>query len=92
MSTNSKEYSQTNNVQVRHRMMRSIEAEKTKPIFAFRDEPVENSSDEENKITLNDINQLKIRVKSIGITFDEMNAIQVNDVRLGLNSNVFSFF
>jgi hypothetical protein len=39
---------------------------------------MENNSDEENKVTLNDINQLKIRVKSIGITFNEMNSIQVN--------------
>ena len=35
------------------------------------------NSDDENKITLNDINQLKTRIKSIGITFNEMNTIQV---------------
>lgn len=28
-------------------------------------------------MTLNDINQLKTRVKSVGITFNEMNEIQV---------------
>jgi hypothetical protein len=32
---------------------------------------------DESKVSLNDINQLKIRVKSIGITFDEMKTIQV---------------
>lgn len=35
-------------------------------------------SDNENKVSLNDINQLKTRIKSLGITFDEMNRIQVN--------------
>jgi len=37
----------------------------------------EKNIDDENKITLNDINQLKTRIKSIGITFNEMNTIQV---------------
>jgi hypothetical protein len=37
---------------------------------------MENTIDEEIKVTLNDINQLKTRVKSIGITFNEMNSIQ----------------
>ncbi|CAF1364311.1 unnamed protein product [Adineta steineri] len=56
---------------------------------AYKTESLENSTDEdiikkkkssdnnnESKITLNDINQLKTRIKSIGITFNEMNAIQ----------------
>jgi len=43
-----------------------------------RDEPTENTTNDQPKVTLNDINQLKTRVKSIGITFNEMNAIQVN--------------
>jgi hypothetical protein len=33
--------------------------------------------DSENKVTLNDINQLKARIKSVGITFNEMSIIQV---------------
>lgn len=57
-------------------------------LFFSRDEPLENNNDEdtnkkkknhndENKVTLNDINQLKVRVKTIGVTFEEMNTIQV---------------
>jgi hypothetical protein len=49
-----------------------------KQFLYFRDEPIENTTNDQTKVTLNDINQLKIRVKSIGITFNEMNAIQVN--------------
>ncbi len=48
--------------------------------FNSRNEPIENKIDEETKVTLNDINQLKTRVKSIGITFNEMKAIQVNRI------------
>ncbi|CAF3976187.1 unnamed protein product, partial [Rotaria magnacalcarata] len=57
--------------------------------IASKEEPIENNNNneedltkkkkllnDENKVTLNDINQLKTRVKSIGITFHEMNAIQ----------------
>ncbi|CAF0761691.1 unnamed protein product [Adineta ricciae] len=33
-------------------------------------------SDHGNKVSLSDINQLKTRIKSLGITFDEMNTIQ----------------
>jgi hypothetical protein len=61
-------------------------------LFYSRDEPVENITDNENKITLNDINQLKTRVKSIGITFNEMHAIQVNQYFfLSSLSNFFLF-
>ncbi len=61
-------------------------------MFYSRDEPVENITDNENKITLNDINQLKTRVKSIGITFNEMHAIQVNQYFfLSSLSNFFLF-
>ena len=74
MSTNSKESSQTNHLQVRTSNHASLPLN----IRSSREEPMENPSNEETKITLNDINQLKIRVKSIGITFDEMNAIQVD--------------
>jgi hypothetical protein len=52
--------------------------------FNSRNEPIENKIDEETKVTLNDINQLKTRVKSIGITFNEMKAIQVNRIFLRL--------
>lgn len=56
--------------------------------LSSRDEPLENMTDDdlnkkkknqndENKVTLNDINQLKLRVKANGITFSEMNTIQV---------------
>ncbi|CAF4557404.1 unnamed protein product, partial [Rotaria sp. Silwood2] len=53
-----------------------------------KEELIENNNDDdlnkkqkrnlndENKVTLNDINQLKNRVKSIGITFHEMNTIE----------------
>ncbi|CAF4179849.1 unnamed protein product, partial [Rotaria sordida] len=53
-----------------------------------KDELIENNNNDndlkkkkknfndENKVTLNDINQLKNRVKSIGITFNEMKTIQ----------------
>ena len=60
--------------------------------LASKDEPVDasgndesskkkkssSSSSDETKVSLSDINQLKTRVKSIGITFHEMNLIQVN--------------
>ncbi|CAF1458818.1 unnamed protein product [Rotaria sordida] len=54
----------------------------------MKDELIENNNNDndlkkkkknfndENKVTLNDINQLKNRVKSIGITFNEMKTIQ----------------
>ena len=35
------------------------------------------TSDNGNKVSLSDINQLKTRIKTLGITFDEMNTIQV---------------
>ena len=47
----------------------------------FRDEPMEtNNSDDglkKKRVPLNDIHQLKTRVKALGITFNEMNLIQV---------------
>ena len=45
--------------------------------LSSRNEQKENDIDDESKVTLNDINQLKTRVKLIGITFSEMSAIQV---------------
>lgn len=77
MSTNGKKYLKTYYFQV----TKSIEIYFYITLYHYsRDESSDIPTDEESKITLNDINQLKTRVKSIGITFNEMNEIQVNRI------------
>lgn len=45
-------------------------------ISSARIDSKENEIDNENQASLNDVNQLKTRVKALGITFNEMNEIQ----------------
>ena len=63
-------------IKMEEKLSEAMECRQLAKSLLKRIDSKENEIDNENQVSLNDINQLKTRVKTLGITFNEMNEIQ----------------